>query len=425
MVVMTSGPTPAQKSYSFKEKANVKMSDIQKETMDALIEDDNKIEKLRGAVINITMKDDPKELKNGPIDLNDFKTVSFLEVEAPGGKYTKPISVHMKMPSDPDPAIQKEINNIEQDRDKKEGNLFKKAKEEFKLITALTVKELKINLNHELLPFFFLSKGQGQILSEIVSKAIPDPKKGKGSKVGFLQVDKEELKEKFPNLNTQDPEALNKEVYYRILEMFKENPTYNQNIDQTAPEIQPQYQPQPEYQYQPQSQFQYQSQPQPQFQQPQPRYQYQPQQMQQLQPHSEQQPQPQQTNGALVNFDYNKCLELAQNLQNINCDEYQQNYNDVNNYITSSFMETRADDDLINVKFASSDEPYPTIEKLVAQMETRRDLAEKYERLKILEFESHLQKAENEMIQDILHDNLYKIMSYYGPAIEGMRQQIR
>lgn len=57
-------------------------------------------------------------------------------------------------------------------------------------------------------------------------------------------------------------------------------------------------------------------------------------------------------------------------------------------------------------------------------MEIRRDLAEKFERLKILEFLTHLQKAENEMIQDILHESLYAIMAKYGPAIEGIKERL-
>ncbi len=97
----------------------------------------------------------------------------------------------------------------------------------------------------------------------------------------------------------------------------------------------------------------------------------------------------------------------------------------MDDYIKSSFLQTKGGEDLINVKFAANDDPYPTIEKLVAQMEARRDLAEKFERLKILEYESHLQKAENEMIQDILHTALYKIIAKYGPAIEGMQEHIR
>ena len=96
--------------------------------------------------------------------------------------------------------------------------------------------------------------------------------------------------------------------------------------------------------------------------------------------------------------------------------------------IFSSFIESSASnniEDFINVKFVASDQSYPTIEKLVAQMMTRRDLSEKYIRLKILEYESRLQKAENEMIQDILHETLYKIIAKYAPAIEGIREHIK
>jgi len=50
-------------------------------------------------------------------------------------------------------------------------------------------------------------------------------------------------------------------------------------------------------------------------------------------------------------------------------------------------------DDSINVKLQTSDSPYPTIYKLIAEMEARRDLSEKFERLKILEFYMNLQKA--------------------------------
>ena len=96
--------------------------------------------------------------------------------------------------------------------------------------------------------------------------------------------------------------------------------------------------------------------------------------------------------------------------------------------IFSSFIESSASnniEDFINVKFVASDQSYPTIEKLVAQMMTRRDLSEKYIRLKILEYESRLQKAENEMIQDILHETLYKIIAKYAPAIEGISEHIK
>jgi hypothetical protein len=58
-------------------------------------------------------------------------------------------------------------------------------------------------------------------------------------------------------------------------------------------------------------------------------------------------------------------------------------------------------------------------------MEARRDLSEKFERLKILEFYMNLQKAQDEMMKDSLHVGLQKVMSKYGPAIEGAQEAMR
>ena len=58
-------------------------------------------------------------------------------------------------------------------------------------------------------------------------------------------------------------------------------------------------------------------------------------------------------------------------------------------------------------------------------MQSRRDLAEKWERLKILEFEMNLQKAQDEMIKDALHQGLQKVISKFGPAIEGVQEDLR
>jgi hypothetical protein len=162
-----------------------------------------------------------------------------------------------------------------------------------------------------------------------------------------------------------------------------------------------------------------------------------------------------QVNEDNVSFNLNSCLEMQKKFSglNLNCNNLEKDYQEV-----FSFLETHnsvmlnskernanksnlksgnknkikektnlrgGDEDFINVKFSAAEDSYPTIEKLVAQMMTRRDLAEKFERLKILEFETNLQKAENEMIQDILHDSLYKVMAKYGPAIEGMKQHIK
>ncbi len=54
----------------------------------------------------------------------------------------------------------------------------------------------------------------------------------------------------------------------------------------------------------------------------------------------------------------------------------------------SSFIETEGE--YSNVKIGAYDTPYPTISRLVSEMEARRDLSEKYERIKILEFEMKL-----------------------------------
>ncbi len=58
-------------------------------------------------------------------------------------------------------------------------------------------------------------------------------------------------------------------------------------------------------------------------------------------------------------------------------------------------------------------------------MEAKRDLSEKFERLKILEFYMNLQKALDEMIKDALHVGLQKVMVKYGPAIEGAQEALR
>ena len=53
---------------------------------------------------------------------------SFLETNiktsGKGSKYTKPISVIMKLPSDPDPKIKNEIGNMEKKRENFESKLF-------------------------------------------------------------------------------------------------------------------------------------------------------------------------------------------------------------------------------------------------------------------------------------------------------------
>ena len=145
------------------------MDDLQRKTMNILVEDDKKIEKLRNPIITIFteipsdgvkhshLKKGKKNeiLQNGPIPISDDLMIySFLELRADDSKYSKPIAVKMKLPSEPDPKIQKEIGKIEKKREKYEKKMFDKAKQEFKLITSITIKELQINLQHELIPYF-------------------------------------------------------------------------------------------------------------------------------------------------------------------------------------------------------------------------------------------------------------------------------
>ena len=148
--------------------------------MNILVEDDLKIEKLRNPTItifneksskivknkNFLRKDKKKlnnhkthELKNGPIAISDdLMMYSFLESEVSvkegDDKYSKPIAVKVKLPSEPDPKIQKEISKMEKKREDYEKKMFEKAKQEFKLITSITIKELQVNLQHELIPYF-------------------------------------------------------------------------------------------------------------------------------------------------------------------------------------------------------------------------------------------------------------------------------
>lgn len=95
--------------------------------------------------------------------------------------------------------------------------------------------------------------------------------------------------------------------------------------------------------------------------------------------------------------------------------------NHLNNYLNTSFLEMQqAGNDFINIKYSACDEPYPTIEKLLSQIMTKRDLAQKFERLKILENESHLQKLKIKSFKtlyipshNILIRNSIQICSHY------------
>jgi hypothetical protein len=437
---------------SFREVADFKMSEVQKDTMKALVEDDNKVEGLRGGeLIIIENKNTPvvepqqkvlvqqpsfKEQtvikpKDGPIDVKfNMFDYSFLETEAlpfPGGKvggggtspqggYTKPISVRMKLPSEPDPIVKTKINSMETSRMIAEMNMCNNAKTELKLITEITILELKNSLEKELFPFSVVSENELTGIKNIITKNLPSQTLKDTAR--FLQIDNEKIK--FPAYNNTDIAGLNKEIYSRILDLFsdsqetilnQDNPydTVNQAIPvKLLPNIRVN----------------------------------------------------EKTNNIIekkisgaINFNFDKCLEMAKKFPNLdlNCNQSKKDYADITSYLKSSFLEllpprggsagspaagrpsrpgpapggAAGDADLINVKFSSADDSYPTIEKLISQMMTRRDLAEKFLRLKILELESHLQKAENEMVQDTLHIELRRMMDKYGPAIEGLQEHIK
>lgn len=91
--------------------------------------------------------------------------------------YTKPISVEMKLPSDPDPKIKSEIEKIENERAKYEDKLFEQAKEEMKLLTEITISELQQNLKEELYPYFAVGGNTIKSIKSVVDKSIRQPMK--------------------------------------------------------------------------------------------------------------------------------------------------------------------------------------------------------------------------------------------------------
>lgn len=315
-------------SPSFREVANFKMTDVQKNTMKALVDDDRGFEKLRNAKVEITIdKDKSNNKDNEPTNINevneilrengnyqsnnlqksikekseknnnnilnenkekindiyqnnskdidkikykpvvkknnklqidgesDFKNIpqingpvttppylldvddkkdnsniknnsfsSFLQVM--DAKYTKPIQVLMKMAEEPDTKIQSEFSKMEKKRDGFEKKLFDKAKKEFKLITEITAKELQVNLQHELVPFFVVSKNDLKGLKDIVQKNF----QSKGD-MRFLEVDHDEFNKKYPyvnifknSTNLMDQVNLNRYTYEKILNLFSTRP---------------------------------------------------------------------------------------------------------------------------------------------------------------------------------------------------------
>ena len=111
------------------------------------------IPSIHDTLMNVSMGE-IDENKNGSLDDLLLSKSSFLDT---GGDYTKSISVKMKLPKNADSKVISKITEMESKRDKQEKKLFEKAKEEFKLISQITIKELQVNLNqlYESLPFFF------------------------------------------------------------------------------------------------------------------------------------------------------------------------------------------------------------------------------------------------------------------------------
>lgn len=491
----------SRNSPKFKEIADISMTDVQKETMKVLIDEDKKIESLRenkkvemslgdglsrpSNEIPKVIKSEPKlELKmennskDGPLDIDNLENFnfSFLELKQEEGKFTKPISVLMKLPQDPDASIKTEIEKVEKERDGFEKKMFTKAKEEFKLITQITIKELQLNLNHELIPFFVVTKNQIGSLKSIIEKNFPKNKDAKSPR--FIQINSEELNEKFSKKldvnNKEEIVNLNKMAYERILNLFSDGIDENNNgkipnnsrikINNLAES------PVSEYKFRKISD-------------------------EEMNDISDKKIKMldeiskftktnsentklsdnniDKLNKVDVSFNKEMCEEMRNKYPNLNlnCDSLHNDYLEVSSFLelrnevkekiknenlirlkeksnirgsTSGKLSNKlksnlnnniksisknkakaGDEEFINVKFSAAEDSYPTIEKLVAQMFTRRDLAEKFERLKILEFETNLQKAENEMIQDLLHEELYKIMAKFGPAIEGIKEHVK
>jgi len=144
-------------------------------------------------------------------------------------KYTKPISVLMKIADPPDASIQSEFAKLEKKRDGFEKKLFDKAKKEFKLITEITAKELQVNLQHELVPFFVVSKNDLKGIKGIIQSNF-ESKKKKGD-MRFLEIDHDDFNKKYPyvnfmknNTNLMDQVNLNRYTYEKILNMFSSHP---------------------------------------------------------------------------------------------------------------------------------------------------------------------------------------------------------
>ncbi|GBE59586.1 blood stage antigen 41-3, putative [Babesia ovata] len=77
----------------------------------------------------------------------------------------------------------------------------------------------------------------------------------------------------------------------------------------------------------------------------------------------------------------------------------------------------------LNVKIGQSEEPYPTVEDYVMNMEKKRDAAERNERNTVLTMYLKLVKAQHEMIRDELRIATSNIISQYGGIIDATTTQ--
>lgn len=57
-------------------------------------------------------------------------------------------------------------------------------------------------------------------------------------------------------------------------------------------------------------------------------------------------------------------------------------------------------------------------------MEKKRDATERLERMKVLELEMKLLKAENEMIKDALHVGISRVLAQYGPVVDSIKAEL-
>ncbi|EDO06990.2 uncharacterized protein BBOV_IV006310 [Babesia bovis T2Bo] len=80
----------------------------------------------------------------------------------------------------------------------------------------------------------------------------------------------------------------------------------------------------------------------------------------------------------------------------------------------------------LNVKIGQSEDPYPTVEDYVMNMEKKRDAAERNERNTALAMYLKLVKAQHEMIRDELRAATSAIISRYGGIVdESTKKQVR